>query len=217
MDSLYKTASTILYTFKLVPAQHSSWLSKHASLSPNIWGSHSYQHTWSITIHPRFLSVFPLLQQSKFKSALYHPLSLCYISFPHPQSLSALFFFTWTSAESWRCNTVHSLLTGPSSNLPFPHRSFWILVPLQHCSSTMGRFFSWTLSKTHYCRFSCISAEACWGSTPCVRAGRWGSRTSAGSWVWRFWRRGPRWCMSACTHPSGNTGWSWCGHGKNWS
>lgn len=140
------------------------------------------------------------------------------LHFVPPSTVCLYYFFTCTSAESQRCDTEGMLMHFPQVRPDTcPFHSDPVVVPLQHCRSTTGRSFSLILSKTHHCRFSCISAEACWESTPCVRAGQLGSQTSAGCWVWRFWRHGPHWCTSACTHLSGNTGWSWCGRDKSWS
>lgn len=43
-----------------------------------------------------------------------------------------------------------------------------------------------TVSTTRFCGFSCISAAACWGSTPCAHVDHWDSQMPAGSLVWRF-------------------------------
>lgn len=212
MDCLYKTASVAWYQYKLVPAQHSFSLPKHPSFPQNIWGSPSYQHAPS---NRHSLTIWP----SICTSALYNPLSSCYISFPHPQSICIIFFLLllcWVTKVQQSRN-VNSLVVGPSSHSSSLHRSFWILVPLQHCSRRTDRFVCLTVWNTWLRGFSCISAAACSESTPYVYAGLSDSPTSAGSWVWRFWRHDPRWYMSIRTHLSGNKGWSWCGRGKSWS
>lgn len=158
MDCLYKTASTVLYTCKLVPAQRLSLLPKHPSFPPKTAGDHIRTDILAPTC-----SVFPLIRQSTYKSALCLPL-LCYMSFPQPQSLSVLFIFTCTSAESRRCNSEGMLINFSHPRTRPSHTdSLRILAPLQHCGSTMRRFVCVTPSKTHtyYCRFSCISAVAC--------------------------------------------------------
>lgn len=130
------------------------------STPSKIWGF-SFVPTYSLCQAQSVLSS----SNQHTNQPFYHPLSLCYISFPHSQSPSSIIFFsTCTFAESRRCDGVGMLIHvsgGTSSNSSFPHRSFWLLVPLQHCSSTMGRLVCLTLSRTHYCGFSCISGEAC--------------------------------------------------------
>lgn len=88
MDYLYKTASTILYTFKLVPAQPVFTFEISLFFSPpeNIWGSHSYQHTRSNTFS---LSSPPTI------NIQISPLTiLCHCATfhsPHPQSVRSVF------------------------------------------------------------------------------------------------------------------------------
>lgn len=145
-DCLYKTASVAWYQFKLVPAQHSSSLHKQPSFPQNTWVSPSYQHA-----HSNRLSL--AIRQSICTSALYNPLSSCYISFPHPQSICIiclLLRLCWVTKVQHSRN-VNSLVIGPSSHSSSLHRSFWILVPLQHCSRTTDRFVCFTLSGTHGC------------------------------------------------------------------
>lgn len=161
MDYLYKTASTILYTFKLVPAQPVLTFEISLFFSParkhlgfTFVPTYSFQHIQS------FLSSNNQHTNQPFN----HPLSLCYISFP--TSTVCLFcLFSCTSAESLRCNSEGMLIKSSTvhpQTRPSHTDSFRILDPLQHCcSSTMHRFLCVSPSRTHYCGFSCISAGAC--------------------------------------------------------
>lgn len=151
--------------------------------------------------------------QSVLYQHTYQPFALlfCYILFPRPQSSWVLFLSNCTSG--WvttvtQSQNIKSLVNYTSSNKSSSHGSFW--------SRVTAGFVCLIQSRMEQRSFSCISAEACSGSTPCVPAGRWCSLMSTRSWVWKFWRHGPRWCRSACTRPSGNKGRSWCGRGRSW-
>lgn len=143
MDCLYKTASVILYMFKLVPAQRLSLLPKHPSFPPKTSGVHIRTNILAPTS-----SVFPLIinmHVSPFTIQGHHATFHSLIHSP-----SVLFFhlhLCWiTKAQQSR--NVNSLVKGPSSNSSSSHRSFRILVPLQHCSGTTDRFVCLTPSDT---------------------------------------------------------------------
>ncbi len=106
MDCLCKTEQTNLYTFELVPAQRLSLLFKHPSVFPQTSGVHIRTNILDPTS-----SAFHLLQQPTYKSVLYHPLSLCYISFTSTVCLH--YYFTCTSAESQRCDGEGMLIYFP--------------------------------------------------------------------------------------------------------
>lgn len=97
-------------------------------------------------------SVFPFLQQSTYKSALYHRNFHCATFHSPIHRVCPCYFFTCTSAESWRCNSEGMFINFSQihpQTCPYHTDSFRILVPLQHCSSTMCRFGCVTPSKTH--------------------------------------------------------------------
>ena len=139
--------------------------------------------------HPELhLSSFPAHAVTQVTQSSRQPcLSLCTV---HSYS-SAL---ACTAAVRWPCFIfqLHRLLPPPPP--PPPLETHWSARLL----------------------FSCSSASACWGSTPCARAGLWGSPRWAASWAWRWWTPGPRWCTSEGTPPVGSTGWSWCGRDRSW-
>lgn len=97
------TASTTLYTIKLVPAQRLSLPPKHPSLFPqNIWGSHSYQRTQPFLFYNSRHTNQPFSIHSL--CATFNPFNLF-------QSLHIIIiFFTSTSAESQRCYSVGMLI-----------------------------------------------------------------------------------------------------------
>lgn len=151
---------------KLVPAQHSSSLSAHPSfLYPS---NISYQHVFQHTNKPFFIHSHCATFLSQFLSISPAP------SPSHDGAMETFFFFFICSSPA--------LISARLS------RVLCVLVPPQCCSGEKKKKKNFVQTGG----FSCISAEACWGSTAGAGAGQWGSPTSAVSWAYRFWRPVPR-------------------------
>lgn len=197
MHCFYKTW-VILYILRW--GQPSIWIYfQNNPLFPKSSSVTEFVPTYSNQPAPSFLYQHTL-------SAL-RILLFCYILFPRPQSSWVVSSSTCASAQSRQRGSLrilkHSSIIDPQTSPPCRD-------PTEACSEV------YVQSGMDQRSFSCTSAEACSGSTPCVRGGRRGSQTSARSWVCRFWRRGLRWCRLACTRLSDNRGWSWCGRGRSW-
>lgn len=163
MDSLWIN-SAILYTVKLVPAQHFSLLPKYPSFPIPI------KHL-GIAFVPTYalLSLLPTIhiQVSPFPSTVI----VLHFSFSVFQSLAFLFFPHLALVPEWLWHRTAGLIYSAQIHSwnPLVFHGFF-----RHPHSTaVTRSVGLLVCPAHaLCGFSCISAEACWGNTPCAPAGQ---------------------------------------------